>query len=129
MKFAQLNFFIMSVFRNFTEIVAWQKARINTKSIYEITQKKPFNNDFGLRDQIRRSAVSTMSNIAEGFGRKGDKEFARFLDIAIGSVFETQSHLFVALDIGYITKEEFARVFEQCNEVFRLINSLRGYLR
>jgi four helix bundle protein len=119
----------MSTFKRFSDILAWQKARIITKNIYLITNDGAFRNDFGLRDQVRRSSVSAMANIAEGFGRKGDKSFAHYLDISMGSLFETQSHLYVALDVGYLSQGDFNLLFEECNEIFRMLNTLRAYLK
>ena len=91
----------MATFRSLEDIQAWQKARQVTRMIYEITSEGGFARDYGLRDQIRRASVSIMANIAEGFGRRSDKEFANFLNVAHGSVSEVQSHLYVALDLNY----------------------------
>lgn len=95
----------MAGFSKFEDIKAWQKARIATKKIYEITSQGNFSKDFGFRDQIRRSSVSIMANIAEGQGRSSDKEFANFLNISHGSVAETQSHLYIASDLAILTKK------------------------
>lgn len=92
----------MATSERFEDVLGWQKARPATTLIYEITSQGGFVKDFGLRDQIRRSSVSIMANIAEGFGRRSDKEFANFLNCAHGSVAETQSHLYVALDLSYL---------------------------
>ena len=91
--------------RSFEDIVAWQKARELVKIIYKMTNDlEDFRKDFGLKDQIRRASVSSMSNISEGFARNSDKEFANFLNIARGSVAEVQCQLYVALDLSYIDK-------------------------
>jgi four helix bundle protein len=92
------------------EIKAWQKSRELVREIYKTCRKGELKRDFGLRDQICRASVSSMSNIAEGFARKSDREFARFLDIAKGSVTEAQSLLYVALDVDYIARPEFDRL-------------------
>ncbi|HYE64076.1 MAG TPA: four helix bundle protein, partial [Pyrinomonadaceae bacterium] len=92
----------MATFKRFEDIQAWQKARDVTRMIYEITAEGRFARDYGLRDQVQRASVSIMANIAEGFGRHSDKEFANFLNMAHGSVSEVQSHLYVALDLEYI---------------------------
>jgi four helix bundle protein len=76
----------MASFSKFTDILAWQNARVLTKEIYLVTNAGEFKKDFGLKDQIRKSSVSIMANIAEGFGRRSDKEFKRFLEISLGSV-------------------------------------------
>ena len=78
----------MAKFNKFEEIQAWQKAKIVTLKIYEITGNSDFAKDFGLKDQIRRASVSIMANIAEGHGRRTNIEFANFLNISRGSVVE-----------------------------------------
>ena len=92
----------MSTFKRFEEIHAWQAARIITKEIYSLSSSGMFAKDFGFKDQIRRSCVSIMSNIAEGFERSGNKEFIQFLATAKGSAGEVRAQLYVALDQGYV---------------------------
>src|SRR5688572_31973655 len=87
----------MAGFRKFEDILAWQKARHSTRLVYQATAKGVFARDFDLRGQIRRASISIMANIAEGFGRRSDKEFANFINIAHGSATEVQSHLYLAL--------------------------------
>jgi four helix bundle protein len=89
----------MSRIEKIEDLIIWQKARELSKKVYEITTEGKFAKDFGLRDQIRRSSVSVMSNIAEGFERQGDGEFKRFLSIVKGSLGEVRSQLYVALDV------------------------------
>jgi four helix bundle protein len=93
--------------RKFEDIEAWRVARCLTKEIYTITSRGEFSKDFGLREQIRRASVSIMSNIAEGFERDGNKEFKQFLSTAKGSAGEVKSQLYIALDVGFISDEEF----------------------
>ena len=119
----------MPTFKRIEDIQAWQKARQATRMIYEMTQNGNFARDFGLRNQIQRAGVSIMANIAEGFGRRSDKEFANFLNIAHGSVSETQSHLYVALDLSYIDQASFAKVSELLDEVSRMTLVLAQHLR
>ena len=119
----------MASFKSFEEIVAWQKARILTKEIYLISIKGKFEKDFGLKDQIRRASVSVMANIAEGYDRRGDKEFVRFLNISKGSLAEVKSHLFVAFDVGYINDETLKHLNEMTEEVGKLISGLIKYLK
>jgi S23 ribosomal protein. len=90
----------MGTIQKFEDIDAWQKARALTREVYAVTADGAFAKDFGLRDQIRRAAVSVMSNIAEGFDRGGVREFIQFLFIAKGSAAEVQAQLYVALDAG-----------------------------
>ena len=97
----------------FEDLIAWQKARLMTQRVYQITSDGLFVKDFSLRDQIRRAAVSVLSNIAEGFDRGSRAEFHQFLVIAKGSCAEVRSQLYVALDAGYLTENEFASLREQ----------------
>ncbi len=114
----------MAIINKFEDIQSWKMAREVTKSIYEITSAGDFSRDFGLRDQIRRAAVSVMSNIAEGFERGGDKEFMNFLSIAKGSCGEVRSQLYVALDQNYIASEQFKTIYKDLDETGRLIAGL-----
>lgn len=111
----------MGKIERFEEILAWQKARELTKEIYRISSNGGFSRDYGLRDQIRRAAVSIMLNIAEGFARKTFREFSQFLVIAHGSAAEVQAALYVALDQGYITKSEFESLYKMTDETSRMI--------
>jgi len=113
----------------FEQLIAWQKARELTKNIYLLTATDKFSRDFGLRDQIQRAAVSIMSNIAEGFERSGKAEFHQFLVVAKGSCAEVRSQLYVALDTGYITNDQFEKVCAQAEEVGRIIGGLRASMK
>jgi four helix bundle protein len=119
----------MAGFKKFEEILAWQKARKLAKRVYEVTTDNKFSKDFGLRDQIRRSSVSVMANIAEGQGRNSDKEFENFLNIAHGSVAETQSHLYVAVDLMYLSETNFKEIYDLLDEIGRITMSLMKHLR
>jgi four helix bundle protein len=119
----------MSKIEKFEDIQAWQKARVLTKEIYDISKIREFASDFGLRDQIRRASVSAMSNIAEGFERGGDNEFIQFLSLAKGSCGEVRSQLYVALDQGYITPTGFDALSGQATEISRLIAGFMTYLQ
>src|SRR5205807_3640260 len=107
----------MATFTRLEDIQVWQKARQLTKKIYEIKANGDFAKDYGLRNQIQRASVSIMANIAEGFGRRSDKEFANFLNMAHGSVSEVQSHLYVALDLAYINQTSFTELNGLLGEV------------
>ncbi len=115
--------------KRFEEITAWQKARQLTANIYKSTSTGPFAKDFGLRDQIRRAAVSSMSNIAVGFERDGNKEFVQFLAIAKGSTGEVRSQLYVALDAGFLSQPHFNELLASAEEPSRVISGLMRYLR
>jgi four helix bundle protein len=119
----------MALIRKFEDIVAWQEARKLVKIVYEITSRGEFSKDFGLRDQIRRASVSTMTNIAEGFDCESNVEFARFLVIARRSSVEVQSLLYAALDIGYINQDTLKTYYEQAFKTKGLINALKRSLK
>jgi four helix bundle protein len=119
----------MASFKRFEDIQAWQKARAVTRSIYAVTADGCFARDYGLRDQIRRASVSIMANVAEGYGRRSDKEFANFLNMAHGSVAEVQSHLYVALDLNYINQDSFTKLYKLLDEISRMTIALAQHLR
>ena len=119
----------MATFKRFEDIQSWQKARIIAKEIYIASGKGEFGKDFDLRSQVRRSAVSIMANIAEGQGRRTNKDFANFLNISLGSVAETKSHLYLALDLSYINQPSFDEIYEKLDEVGRMIFALSNHLR
>ncbi|MFO7803949.1 MAG: four helix bundle protein [Desulfovermiculus sp.] len=110
----------------FEDLIAWQKARELTKRIYQLTRSDPFCRDFGLANQIQRSAVSVMSNLAEGFERGSSSEFHQFIVIAKASCAEVRSQLYVALDIGYISTHVFDEINTLAQEVARLIGGLKS---
>jgi len=118
----------MAKIERFEDIQAWQKARLLVKEIYSISNSGQFAKDFGLRDQIRRAAVSIMLNIAEGFARKTAKEFVQFLVIAHGSAAEVQAALYVALDQQYINQECFDALYNQAQETSKMIMGFARYL-
>ncbi len=100
-----------------------------TNVIYSISLDDKFSRDFALCNQIRRASISVVSNIAEGFGRDGDKEFTQFLSIAKGSSSEVYTQLYVALDQSYAEQEKFAEIAEKLEEVMRIISGLMKYLK
>ena len=110
----------------FEDLVAWQKSRLLTKKIYQMTRQGAFTKDYGLSGQIQRAAVSIMSNIAEGFERNRQGEFHQFLSIAKASCAELRSQLYVALDVGYFDETEFEQLLTQAEEVARIIGGLRA---
>lgn len=112
----------------FEDLIAWQKARALTSRLYASTKAGEFSRDFGLRDQIRRAAVIIMANIAEGFERSRAGEFHQFLSVAKASCAELRSHLYVALDAGYVSQTDFAKLHAQAAEVGRLVGGLRASL-
>ena len=109
----------------FEDFIAWQKARKLTSEIYRATNLPKFSRDFGLKDQIRRSALSIMSNIAEGFERGRPSEFHQFLSIAKGSCAELRSQLYVALDAEYVSDDQFRTLMFAASETGQVIGGLR----
>jgi four helix bundle protein len=106
--------------RDFKQLVAWQKSRELVRSVYQLTDKFPPSERFGISVQANRAAVSVAANLAEGCGRRGAREFARFVDIALGSVYELESHLYLALDLGFIDDIDASKCFELAAVVKRL---------
>jgi four helix bundle protein len=119
----------MASFRTFTDIDAWQTSRELTTLIYSATRTGAFSKDIALWDQVRRASVSVMANIAEGFGRSGSGEFIQFLAVAKGSACEVISHIYVALDQGYISRPEFERLNDSAERTVNLIGGLMKYLQ
>ena len=119
----------MSEIKRFEDLDTWQRARELTRLIYEISSSSNFARDFGLRDQIRRAAVSILSNISEGFERGGNKEFLMFLSYAKGSCGELRSHMYVALDQEYINDEVFSSIMDKILELSRMISGFMKYLQ
>jgi len=114
----------MSTKHLFENLTVWQKARSLTKSIYQATRQGAWSRDFGLSGQIQRASVSVMSNIAEGNARGSTKEYIQFLRTARGSLAEVQSQLYVALDIGYLSQNEFDALQDAAAETARMLAGL-----
>lgn len=114
----------MAVHR-FEDLIAWQRARVLAREVYGITAREPFRKDFGLTGQIQRAAVSTMANIAEGFEKGRPAEFGRYLDIARGSLAEVRSHLYIALDVGYISDPDHSRLLTLVDDTGKVLAGLR----
>jgi four helix bundle protein len=113
---------------NFKELKIWQKARVFVKEVYLLTQKFPAEEKFGLISQIRRAAVSLISNIAEGSGRNSKSDFSHFVDMANGSAFEVETQLYIALDLGYCSQQEFDTLILDLREIEKMIFNLRQFL-
>ena len=114
------------VIQRFEDLDCWKAARELVKMVYSMTRDEPFLKDFGLRDQVRRSAISVMANITEGFATRSNAEFIRFLDFSTRSAFEVQSHLYIALDVEYVGQDDFKIVFDKAQDC---ANLCRGFIR
>ena len=118
----------MTAITRFEEIQAWQQGRELARLVYAVTAQGEFARDFALRDQIRRATISVLSNIAEGFERGGNKEFRHFLSIARGSAGEVRAQLYVALDVGLLSQQQFDELHPLVTQTGRLIAGLMRYL-
>jgi len=118
----------MATARQFEDLNVWQDARQLVGTIYSASRQRAFNQDFGLREQIRRAAMSTMSNIAEGFERGTRKEFIQFLNIAEGSNGEVRSQLHIALDQKYVSESEFVALRETAVTLSKKLSAFIRYL-
>lgn len=118
----------MATIKKFEELEIWQLARRLAVKIYVLTEKDLFVKDFGFKDQIKRATGSVMDNIAEGFGRGGNREFINLLSIAIGSCNEVQSQLHRAQDWKYITAEEFGECYKLTETIISKSGKFISYL-
>jgi len=110
--------------KTYRDLIVWQKAMALVTEIYKITKSFPRREDYGLTSQVRRCAVSIPSNIAEGYGRHSRNEYIRFLQIALGSLYELQTQLEIAVNLEYLKKEEFDSLYESTREVERMLSVL-----
>jgi four helix bundle protein len=118
----------MATIQSFEDLKVWQKSRVLCSQIFALITSGTFARDFGLIDQINRSSGSVMDNIAEGFGRMGNREFVNFLTYSYGSALECKSQLYRAYDRKYINPEKLNELFELLEEIKKMINALISYL-
>ena len=119
----------MATIKRFEDLQCWQKGRVLTNMIYDLTEHSKFSKDFRLCGQIQDAAGSVMHNIAEGFDSGTNPEFIRFLKMSRRSASEVQSELYLALDRKYINQNELTSAYDLATETKKLINGLIGYLR
>ena len=110
----------------FEDLIAWQKARILTKNVYELTSRPPMSIRRRFCEQFEAAAISIMNNVAEGYDRGGRADFARFLTIAKGSCGEVRSMSYVAFDSGLVSESQHLQILRQTDEIARVINGLRA---
>ncbi|MCF8130178.1 MAG: four helix bundle protein [Deltaproteobacteria bacterium] len=115
--------------RNFRELKVWLKSHQFVLEVYRLTKDFPPEERFGLTSQIRRSAASIPANIAEGCGKEGNLDVSRFLNIAVGSASETEYHLLLAHDLGFIEKNAYEKYDREINEIKRMLYSFIQYLK
>ena len=123
--------------QDFTQLKVWRKAHNFTVNLYKMTADFPSEEKFGLTNQIRRASVSIESNLAEGcpkgygfaYGRNGDKEFSRFIDLAQGSAYEVRCQLFIARDLGYLSVDKFELLLSKIDEISRMMIAFQKKLK
>jgi len=113
----------------FKNIKVWEKAHNLVVEIYKITKCFPYSERYGLTSQVRRSAVSIPTNIVEGYKRRSEKDFAHFLNLADSSLEETKYHLFLALDLKYLSKNEYDRLFTLSEEIGKMLCGFQKSLK
>ena len=111
------------------EMEVWKASFELTKTVYQLTKRVDFSKDYSLKDQFRRASISIMNNIAEGFGRSGNKEFIQFLGVAKGSCLEVRSMAYVASDQNYISKKDFHGIMTQTDNIQRMLGGFIKYLK
>jgi four helix bundle protein len=114
--------------KNFSDLVAWQEGHALVLRIYICTKLFPADERFGLVSQMRRASVSITSNIAEGFGRRTNPDKRQFYTIAVGSIAELQSQLYIARDLGFLQEAESASLQNDAEKVYRLVNGLISFV-
>lgn len=119
----------MGEIKTYRDLIVWQKAMALVAKIYRITKGFPKEESFGLTSQMRRCAVSIPSNIAEGYGRHSTGDYIRFLQITMGSVYELQTQLEIALNLSYISDTVFNENYESFREIERMLSSLIAKLK
>lgn len=110
---------------SFEKLKVWQKARLFHREVFRLTTSFPYEQNYALIPQIRRAALSVPSNISEGAGRLGSKEFVHFISIAYGSLMETMNQLILAEDFGYVTKEMMVKLRLDVAEIARMLTALK----
>jgi four helix bundle protein len=115
--------------RLFENLDVWTRSRRLVKAVYRCSNQDGFSRDFALKDQMRRAAISVLSNIAEGYERDGNAEFLQFLSISKGSCGELRAPLYVAFDLEYVSVEQFEWLINEATEVSRMLSGLMKHLR
>jgi four helix bundle protein len=113
---------------NFKELKIWQKSRILTTEVYNLTRKFPKDEKFGLISQMDRAVVSISSNIAEGSGRGSNRDFRRFLNYSLGSAYELETQIILSYDLGFVSEIDFSEISEKITEVQKMIFGFRKSL-
>ncbi len=115
--------------KNFRKLDIWNRSKDLAVNIYRLTQEFPSTEKFGIVSQMTRSAVSVPSNIAEGSSRSSEKDYARFIEISIGSSFELETQLLIAQELDFGNKEKMNYALTELNEIQRMINNFHSKLK
>jgi four helix bundle protein len=115
--------------QDYTKLKVWQKSIDFVSQLYVATKLFPSSELYGLTNQMRRAAISISSNIAEGSGRKSKSDFARFLDIALGSAFEMECQILIAYNLGYLDEEKYKTFYDDINQIKKMLSSLINSVR
>jgi four helix bundle protein len=115
--------------RTYKDLIVWQKSMCLVTEIYKATKTLPEEEKYGLISQIRRSAVSVPSNIAEGYGRNSTDDYLRFLKISIGSLYEIQTQIEIAYNLKYLNADKFQSLYDSSREIERMLSSLIRKIR
>ena len=113
----------------FKDLEIWKKSRSFCSEIYTVTASFPNEEKFGLTNQLRRASVSVPSNIAEGSSRNSNKEFSRFLEIAIGSCYEMETQILIATDLGFLNSQNLEFLSSKLGEIIKMISKFRSSLK
>lgn len=112
----------------FKDLEIWKRSRVFCSTIYQVTSNFPESEKFGLTNQLRRAAISIPSNIAEGSSRKSNKDFARFLQITLGSAFEIETQLLIASDLKFISVEDLESLLNELNSIIKMTSKFNSSL-
>src|SRR4030042_618477 len=113
----------MGKIKTYRDLLVWQKSMVLVTEVYKTTRSFPKDELYGLASQMRRSATSIPSNIAEGYGRNSNSDYVRFLRITMGSLYELQTQLDISLNLGYVTMDSREELFESSREVERMLRA------
>jgi four helix bundle protein len=113
----------------YKDLKFWQKSREFCKNVYQITSSFPESEKFSLTSQLRRAAVSIPSNIAEGCSRKSNKDFSRFLTIALGSCYEIETQLLISNDLGFISEMELKKSLKKLDSIIKMMSKFNATLK
>ena len=110
--------------KDYKDLISWQKSMVLATNVYQLTKQFPKEETYGLVSQLRRAAVSIASNIAEGYGRESTSEYIRFLKIARGSLYETETQLYLSQKLQYVTQNDIIPILSLCTEIGRMLNTM-----